>query len=222
MSHNKPAFNPNEHLFNHSESLNLKKMLDDNDWQDNTDNIRKIKHSTKIRDDVRRIENLKVTWKESDGDFLEVCKVECPFLYNQQLRHAYIVSDNSVGTHCGIESLKIAIYTIQGDIRLASIGAQNPATFGNERAHEYGWKGVCHGDIRDARAHVAALVRCIHLEGCNTIEEQTGYAQRDDGGCILVVRDVEAQRLGDEGGVGPVVVARESEVGAAYNGLCDV
>lgn len=67
---------------NHNESLNLKKMLDDNDWQDNTDNIRNIKHSTKIRDDVRRIENLKVTWKESDGDFLEVCKVECPFLYN--------------------------------------------------------------------------------------------------------------------------------------------
>ena len=82
MSQNKPAFNPNEPLFNHSESLNLKKMLDDNDWQDNTDNIRKIKHSTKIRDDVRRIENLKVTWKESDGDFLEVCKAECPFLYN--------------------------------------------------------------------------------------------------------------------------------------------
>jgi len=82
MSHNKPAFNHTEPPFNHSENLNLKKMLDDNDWQDNTDNIRKIKHSTKIRDDVRRIENLKVTWKETDGDFLEVCKVECPFLYN--------------------------------------------------------------------------------------------------------------------------------------------
>jgi len=57
-------------------------MLDDNDWQDNTENIRKIKHSTKIRDDVRQIENLKVTWKECDGDFLEVCKVKCSFLYN--------------------------------------------------------------------------------------------------------------------------------------------
>lgn len=63
------------------ESLNLKKLLDQTDWQDNTENIRKIKHSTKIRDDIRRIENLKVSW-DGTGDFVELCQKECPFLYD--------------------------------------------------------------------------------------------------------------------------------------------
>ena len=63
------------------ESLNLKKLLDQNDWQDNTENIRKIKHSTKIRDDVRFIENLKLSWN-GEGDFIELCREGCPFLYD--------------------------------------------------------------------------------------------------------------------------------------------
>jgi hypothetical protein len=63
------------------ESLNLKKLLDQTDWEDNTENIRKIKHSTKIRDDVRQIENLKVSW-DGTGDFIELCQAKCPFLYN--------------------------------------------------------------------------------------------------------------------------------------------
>jgi hypothetical protein len=63
------------------ESLNLKKLLDQNDWQDNTENIRKIKHSTKIRDDVRFIENLKISWN-GEGDFIELCREGCSFLYD--------------------------------------------------------------------------------------------------------------------------------------------
>ena len=63
------------------ESLNLKKLLDQNDLQDNTENIRKIKHSTKIRDDVRFIENLKMSW-DGKGEFLELCREGCPFLYD--------------------------------------------------------------------------------------------------------------------------------------------
>jgi hypothetical protein len=66
---------------NNKESLDLRKLLDQNDWQDNTENIRKIKHSTQIRDDVRRIENLKTSF-DGQTDFLELCQTECPFLYN--------------------------------------------------------------------------------------------------------------------------------------------
>jgi hypothetical protein len=64
-----------------ADRLNLKELLDQNDWQDNTESIRRVKHSTKIRDDVRRIENLKVSW-DGQGDFLEICQNECSFLFN--------------------------------------------------------------------------------------------------------------------------------------------
>ena len=64
------------------ENLNLKKLLDNTDWQDNTKHIRKVKHSTKIRDDIRRIENLKTSY-DGNGDFLELCRKECPFLYDK-------------------------------------------------------------------------------------------------------------------------------------------
>ena len=71
-------------VMNNKESLDLKKLIDQNDWQDNTDNIRKIKHSTQIRDDVRRIENLKVSFdgSECEGDFAKMCQTKCPFLYD--------------------------------------------------------------------------------------------------------------------------------------------
>lgn len=64
------------------ENLNLKKLIDNTDWEDNTQQIRKVKHSTKIRDDIRRIENLKTTY-DGKGDFIELCRTECHFLYDK-------------------------------------------------------------------------------------------------------------------------------------------
>ena len=43
------------------EQLDLKKMLRESDAQDNTEHIRKVKHSEKIRDDIRKLETLKKT-----------------------------------------------------------------------------------------------------------------------------------------------------------------
>lgn len=67
------------------ERLDLKKLLDDVDWDDNTDNIRKLKHSVKIRDDVRRIENLKSSHselrKKDPTAFSDLCRTECNFLF---------------------------------------------------------------------------------------------------------------------------------------------
>ena len=87
------------------ESLDLRKLLDQNDWEDNTENIKKLKHSTQIRDDVRRIENLKMSFDGSEcgqepkvtttnladdprslnkfgDDFTELCRTRCSFLYD--------------------------------------------------------------------------------------------------------------------------------------------
>jgi hypothetical protein len=69
-----------------SESLNLKNLLDDSQYENNTENIRKLKHSVLIRNDIRTIENLKVS---SDlmrnsrfEEFLDLCKSSASFLYN--------------------------------------------------------------------------------------------------------------------------------------------
>lgn len=44
----------------HEESLNLKKLLHNNtDAVDNTEYIRRVKHSEKIRDDIRKLDSLK-------------------------------------------------------------------------------------------------------------------------------------------------------------------
>jgi hypothetical protein len=64
--------------------LNLKKIMSQSECEDNTEYIRKIKHSVLIRNDIRTLENLK---KErlnsmSDPDFLELAAIECRFLYD--------------------------------------------------------------------------------------------------------------------------------------------
>ena len=64
--------------------LNLKKIVDQSECEDNTDGIRKLKHSALIRDDIRILENLKKTRAPSmnDADFLELCAIQCRFLYD--------------------------------------------------------------------------------------------------------------------------------------------
>uniref|UniRef100_A0A6C0JHX3 Uncharacterized protein n=1 Tax=viral metagenome TaxID=1070528 RepID=A0A6C0JHX3_9ZZZZ len=69
---------------NSQERLNLKKLIDESHCEDNTENIRSLKHSTLIRDDVRKLDTLKNTKKESlsENEFNELCQAECPFLFN--------------------------------------------------------------------------------------------------------------------------------------------
>ena len=72
---------------NDQERLILKQLIDQSDFQDNTNNIRRLKHSTLIRDDVRKIENLKVSKAElksnNPDDFAELCRNECFFLFEK-------------------------------------------------------------------------------------------------------------------------------------------
>ena len=41
-----------------NERIHLKKLINESECEDNTPNIRRLKHSTKIRDDVRKIDTL--------------------------------------------------------------------------------------------------------------------------------------------------------------------
>ena len=69
-----------------AERLNLQKMIVDSDCEDNTSNIRRLKHSVLIRDDIRTLD----TFKNKYGDlkinnpeqYTDLARAECTFLYN--------------------------------------------------------------------------------------------------------------------------------------------
>jgi hypothetical protein len=68
---------------NSQDRLNLKKLIDESDCENNTDNIRKLKHSKLIRDDVRKIDTLRNANATMQSEsFTELCQRECPFLFN--------------------------------------------------------------------------------------------------------------------------------------------
>jgi hypothetical protein len=69
---------------NSLDRLNLQKLIDGTEAEDNTAHIRKVRHSTRIRDDIRKIDTL---WnsrssEQTQDEFKELCQRECAFLYN--------------------------------------------------------------------------------------------------------------------------------------------
>jgi len=67
--------------------LDLKKMMSQtDDYVDNTDNIQKIKHSSFIREDIIKIEQLKrqnsILYETNKDEFIELCATHCQFLFN--------------------------------------------------------------------------------------------------------------------------------------------
>jgi hypothetical protein len=72
-------------VLTNDERLNLKKMINESECGDNTDNIRRLKHSVLMRDDVRRLDTLKNTHGDmkanNNDDFVLLCQNECKFLY---------------------------------------------------------------------------------------------------------------------------------------------
>ena len=72
-----------------SESIPLKSLIDDSEYVNNTESIRKLKHSTRIRDDVRRLDTFKAQnaqlFKENPERFLELAVEQSPFLYNNYM-----------------------------------------------------------------------------------------------------------------------------------------
>ena len=71
-----------------TDRINLKKMMDENgNYEDNTAHIRKVKHSEKIRDDVRKMNYIKKQYSHildtEPSKYLEICQTECSFMFNQ-------------------------------------------------------------------------------------------------------------------------------------------
>jgi hypothetical protein len=68
------------------ESLNLKRLLKDSEAEDNTEYIRRVKHSEKLRDDIRKLDRLKksekVLYEENREKFMELAKETASFLFN--------------------------------------------------------------------------------------------------------------------------------------------
>ena len=73
---------------NPEERLNLKRMINETECEDNTDNIRKLKHSSLIQNDITKLQYLKKDSSFNDmklnnpEGFLEHCRNECIFLFS--------------------------------------------------------------------------------------------------------------------------------------------
>jgi len=68
---------------NEKESLDLKRMISEMNCENNTDKIRKLKHSSEIARDVKVINDIRMEnpgWSKSE--ISEKCQTVCPFLYS--------------------------------------------------------------------------------------------------------------------------------------------
>jgi hypothetical protein len=67
------------------ERLDLQKLISESDATNNTEHIRSVKHSVLIRDDIRKMGNLKSReqlMRQNNPDaFKELCERECAFLF---------------------------------------------------------------------------------------------------------------------------------------------
>lgn len=65
------------------ERLDLTKLLQTSDAENNTEHIRKIRHSSDIFDNLLKLQKLKkINLGEKTDEFKEQCIIECSFLYN--------------------------------------------------------------------------------------------------------------------------------------------
>ena len=71
---------------NEQERLSLKKLMAENNHQETTELIRKTKHSSLIKEDVIKLNNIKTKYtrlaKTNPNEYDMMCKSKCSFLYN--------------------------------------------------------------------------------------------------------------------------------------------
>ena len=69
-----------------SEKLNLDKMIKASDAEDNTEKIKELKHSSKIKEDVQELLNLKAKYKRlsesNPSEFDTICENKCTFIFS--------------------------------------------------------------------------------------------------------------------------------------------
>ena len=71
---------------NYKEQINLKKLIDESNWQDNTSHIRKYKNSEIINKDLKTMIQLKIDHSKmrinEPNKFASLCISQCSNLYN--------------------------------------------------------------------------------------------------------------------------------------------
>jgi len=89
----------------HQDRLHLKNMMNESNYQDNTDHIRKVKHSDKIRHDIEQFalfrslpENMALK-TEDPALYMEKCRETCNFLFCQytDIFHRLVKDELNVG-----------------------------------------------------------------------------------------------------------------------------
>jgi len=74
---------------NSKDRLNLKTLIDETKCEDNTETIRQVKHSVKIRNDIRQLERIKKNHsdlRKTDPEaFFNICQTQCVFLFNNYM-----------------------------------------------------------------------------------------------------------------------------------------
>lgn len=73
-------------ILSNEQKLHLQTMMNENNIEDNTNNIKKIKHSNLIRTDVNHLQFIKNKYKQLEKDnpeeFDNICMSQCEFLFN--------------------------------------------------------------------------------------------------------------------------------------------
>lgn len=69
-----------------NERLNLQKMINESECEDNTEHIQRVKHSVLLRDDIRKLDTFKKANRALEiknlDQYQQQAKATCPFLYN--------------------------------------------------------------------------------------------------------------------------------------------
>ena len=105
---------------NDSERLQLQKMIQENDTQNNTQDIRKLKHSKKILADVDMLLKLKqdnkLLAKSNPDSFDSMCTNKCSFLFNNYTDIYNKVLKDEINLQI-LERLLNVLYSIEeGDV----------------------------------------------------------------------------------------------------------
>lgn len=105
---------------NSSESLQLKKMINENNVEDLTDDIREKKHSEKIRTDVTRMIELKKKYprleKTNSDQFDHMLTSQCSFLFNNYTDIFNKVKKNEINLETLWQLLNILRRIEDGDV----------------------------------------------------------------------------------------------------------
>lgn len=105
---------------NYNEKLNLKKMINESECENNTELIRKVKHSSQIHVSISVLQQLKIEHadlRESNYDeFALLCQNKCSFLYNNYSDIFFKVLKDELNLHLMAQMLNVLKQIEEGEV----------------------------------------------------------------------------------------------------------